>query len=137
MSSRRPLYCGRAGSDVMGCRRPTIGVFILYASDTSHTEGVPHSDPYNNYIDPSVQKGEIPGALSCLEHTGVVTQLIREAHENRGDLVVLWLNLANAYGSIPHKLVEIALLLQHVHSMIKDLILDYYNNFRMRVTSGS
>ncbi len=45
VSSRRPLYCGRAGSDVMGCRQPTSGVFILYASDTSHAEGVPHSDP--------------------------------------------------------------------------------------------
>ncbi len=26
--SRRPLYCGRARSDVIGCRRPTGGVFI-------------------------------------------------------------------------------------------------------------
>ncbi len=26
--SRRPLYRGRAGSDVIGCRRPTGGVFI-------------------------------------------------------------------------------------------------------------
>ncbi len=26
--SWRPLYCGRAGSDVIGCRRPTGGVFI-------------------------------------------------------------------------------------------------------------
>ncbi len=26
--SRRPLYCGRAGSDIIGCRRPTGGVFI-------------------------------------------------------------------------------------------------------------
>ncbi len=25
---RRPLYCGRTGSDVIGCRRPTSGVFI-------------------------------------------------------------------------------------------------------------
>jgi len=23
-----PLYCGRAGSDVIGCRRPTCGVFV-------------------------------------------------------------------------------------------------------------
>jgi len=29
----------------------------------------------------------VPG---CLEHTGVVTQLIREVRENKGDLVVLW-----------------------------------------------
>ncbi len=26
--SRLPLYCGRAGSDIIGCRRPTSGVFI-------------------------------------------------------------------------------------------------------------
>ncbi len=38
VSSRHPLYCGRAGSDIMGCRRPTSGVFILYASDMSHAE---------------------------------------------------------------------------------------------------
>ncbi|XP_077380867.1 uncharacterized protein LOC144020874 [Festucalex cinctus] len=91
----------------------------------------------NNYIDTSVQKGGIPGAPGCLEHTGVVTQLIREAHENRGDLAVLWLDLTNAYGSIPHKLVELALHLHHVPNKIKDLILDYYANFRLRFTSGS
>ncbi len=43
--SRRPSYCGRAGSDVMGCRRPTGGVFTYVSSDTSHAEGVPRSDP--------------------------------------------------------------------------------------------
>ncbi|KAL7833617.1 hypothetical protein AOLI_G00285770 [Acnodon oligacanthus] len=63
----------------------------------------------NLYIDTSVQKGGIPKVPGCLEHTGVVTQLIREARENKGDLVVLWLDLTNAYGSIPHKLVEEAL----------------------------
>ncbi len=43
--SRRPLYCGRAGSDAMGCRRPTGGVFTYVSSDTCHAGGVPHSDP--------------------------------------------------------------------------------------------
>ncbi len=40
-----PFYYGRAGSDVMGCRRPTDGVFTYVSSDTSHAEGVPRSDP--------------------------------------------------------------------------------------------
>ncbi len=43
--SRRLFYYGRAGSDVMGCRRPTVGVFTYVSSDTSHADGVPHSDP--------------------------------------------------------------------------------------------
>lgn len=90
----------------------------------------------NAYIDTSVQKGGIPGVSGC--HTGVVTQLIREAREGKGDLVVLWLDLANAYGSIPHKLVETALDRHHVPRKNKDLILNYGNywNSRLRVTSG-
>lgn len=55
----------------------------------------------NNYIDTSVQKRGISGVPGWLEHTGVVMQLIREACENKGDLTVLWLDLTNAYGSIP------------------------------------
>ena len=73
----------------------------------------------------------------CLEHTGVVTQLIREAREGKGDLAVLWLYLTDAYGSIPHKLVETALDRHHVPGKIRDLILDYYKSFKLRVTSGT
>jgi len=39
---------------------------------------------------------KIPGVPACLEHTGVVTQLIREERECRGDLFVLWLDLTPA-----------------------------------------
>lgn len=63
----------------------------------------------NNYIDTSVQKGGIPGFNRHLEHTGVVTQLIREVREGKGDLAILWLDLTKAYGSITHKLVKAAL----------------------------
>ncbi|XP_062872774.1 uncharacterized protein LOC134334411 [Trichomycterus rosablanca] len=91
----------------------------------------------NGYIDTSVQKGGVPGVPGCLEHTGVVSQLIREAKASRGDLATLWLDLTNAYGSIPHKLVETALTRHHVPVAITNLILDYYNNFQLRVTSGS
>ncbi|RXN12199.1 reverse transcriptase [Labeo rohita] len=90
----------------------------------------------NKYIDMSVQKGGIPGVPGCLEHTGVVTQLISEAREGRGDLVVLWLDLTNAYSSIPHKLVEVALEKHHVPQKVKGLILDYYSKFSLRVSSG-
>ncbi len=90
----------------------------------------------NKYIDTSVQKGGIPRIPGCLEHTGVVTQLIREAREGRGDLAVLWLDLTNAYGSIPHMQVEVALEKHHVPQKVKDLILDYYSKFSLRVSTG-
>ena len=48
----------------------------------------------NGYVDASVQKGGVAGMPGRLEHTGVLTQLLREAKENKGDLTVLWLDLA-------------------------------------------
>ncbi len=44
--SRRPLYRGRAGSDVIGCRRPTGGVFIYVLLQARVTlTAFPNSDP--------------------------------------------------------------------------------------------
>jgi len=55
---------------------------------------------------------------------------------DKGDLVVLWLDLTNAYGSIPHKLVEEALRRHYIPDRFRDLILVYYNNFSLRVSAG-
>lgn len=66
---------------------------------------------------------------------GVQEQLIREAREGKGDLAVLWLDLANAYSSIPQKLEEAALVRHHVLSNIKNLIMDYSDNFMCHLTS--
>lgn len=49
---------------------------------------------------------------------------------------MLWLELPNAYGFIPHKLVEMALEWQHIPINIKELIMDYYDNFKLGFTSG-
>lgn len=69
-----------------------------------------------------MQKGGIPGVPGCL-----VTQLIREAREGK--------DLVNAFGSIPHKLVETVLEWHHIPNNIKDLIMDYYDNFNLGFTS--
>lgn len=42
--------------------------------------------------------------------------------------MVLWLDLANTYGSIPHKLIETTVDHHQIPSKIKDLILNYYRN---------
>lgn len=89
----------------------------------------------NEYIDTSVQKGGVPGISGCMEHIGVVLQLLKEAKANRGDIAIVWLDLKNAYGSIPHKPVEAALHRHYVPSKITELISDYYNNFQLRTLS--
>lgn len=79
----------------------------------------------NNYRDMSVQTRGIAGELGCLGHTVVVTQLIREVRVKKGDLTVLWLDLANAYSFIPHKLVETTMTKHHVSYHVVNLIQDY------------
>ena len=37
----------------------------------------------NDYIDITAQKGGIPGVSGCIEHTSVLTQIIKEAKENK------------------------------------------------------
>jgi len=51
--------------------------------------------------------------------------------------VLLWLDLANANGSIPHKLVKEALNRHHISGKFRNLILDYYNSFSLRFSNGS
>ncbi|KAL1276034.1 hypothetical protein QQF64_035657 [Cirrhinus molitorella] len=90
----------------------------------------------NGYMDTSVQKGGVPGVAGCLEHTSIVTKIIEGAKKNGGDLAVLWLDLTNAYGRIPQKLVDLTLKTYHVPEHFQKLLQHYYNNFNMRFTCG-
>ncbi|XP_060589724.1 uncharacterized protein LOC132744948 [Ruditapes philippinarum] len=86
----------------------------------------------NKYIDTSVQKGGIPGFSGCAEHTSALTQLLHEARINQKDLTVVWLDLANAYGSIPHQLILEALQHYHVPEQATNLVTSYINNIHLR-----
>ena len=89
----------------------------------------------NNYIDTSVQKGGVPDVSGCLEHTSVISQLIREAKANKGDLVVTWLDIANAYGSMPHSLIMTALQNTHVPERMQELVKSYYGEVKIRFST--
>jgi len=62
------------------------------------------------------------------------TQLIKEAKATKGDLTVLWLDLANAYGTVPHKLVDLTLKKYHVPEEFHKLLRHFFDNFKMRFT---
>ena len=89
----------------------------------------------NGYIDSSIQKGGIPGVSGCLEHTTVLSQLIREAKVLKKNLVATWLDIADAYGSMPHQLTMIALRRAHVPEEIVTLIDSYYKDVSIRFSA--
>ena len=89
----------------------------------------------NNYIDTSIQKGGIPEVSGCLEHTALLSQLIREAKTGKGDLVVTWLDIANAYGSMPHSLILTALERTHVPERMCQLVKSYHSDIKICFTT--
>jgi hypothetical protein len=88
----------------------------------------------NKYIDNAVLKGGVPGVSECNKHTNVLTQIMREAKEVKCELAVIWLDLANAYGSIPYKLIQLMLQKYHVPEKIQHLLERYFDKLELRFT---
>ncbi|KAK3735128.1 hypothetical protein RRG08_054480 [Elysia crispata] len=91
----------------------------------------------NGYINTSVQKGGIPGVSGCLEHAKMIWEAIQRAKSEKLNLDVIWLDLANAYGSVPHQMIQLALSMYHVPEDIQVMLDDYFSGFRMRFSTNS
>ncbi len=85
----------------------------------------------NDYINTSCQKAGIPGFPGCIEHSSMIWEQIQQAKREKRDLHVVWLDLANAYGSVPHKLIDFALDFFHVPECVKNIIARYFNNLHL------
>lgn len=66
----------------------------------------------------------------------MISQLIREAKQKKGDLTVVWLDLANVYGSIPHDLIQLGLDHYHIPTAIQEMITSYLGRIKLRFTSA-
>ena len=87
----------------------------------------------NNYIDQAIQKGFLPGIAGCVEHTQALMETLLDAKQNAREIVVAWLDLANAYGSVAHNLVQFALEWYNIPSATRKLIFNYYDELFVRV----
>ena len=89
----------------------------------------------NSYLDVSVQKGGIPGIPGCLEHATMIWDAIQKAKTGKKDLDVIWLDLANAYGSVPHEMIHMSLQMYHVPPNVREMLETYFNGFSMRFST--
>ena len=62
-------------------------------------------------------------------------EVIKDAKCKRKDLSVVWLDLANAYGAVPHILIAKALRYYNVPTKIRELILKYFASVHGRFSS--
>jgi len=80
----------------------------------------------NKFIS-TAQKGFKASTPGCLEHSFSMFEALLDAKFNQRQIVVSWLDLKNAYGSVRHNLIQFALEWYHVPLLIRALILDYYD----------
>ena len=78
--------------------------------------------PFNT----SIQKGCMEKVPGCWEHMSMVWSALNEASSTKGNVAIIWLDIANAYGSIPHKLIFFALKRYGVPEKWTQLIANYY-----------
>lgn len=90
----------------------------------------------NNRLSAS-QKGFLP-TEGCVEHNFVLQEVLTDAKKKGKEVVVAWLDLANAFGSVPHAAIHDALRRHQVPPRILSLIKNMYAGVatRVRTTDG-
>ena len=81
----------------------------------------------NEYIDTSSQKGFMKKTPGCVEHTQALMAELKDAKTKRRQLYVVFIDLMNAYGRVPHSLIIHALKRYHLPLQFINIILDYYD----------
>ena len=59
--------------------------------------------------------------------------MLQDAKRNGKPIVTTWLDLQNAYGTVPHNLIQFALEWYHVPEHIRKIIFNYYDELFIRV----
>ncbi|RXN17451.1 hypothetical protein ROHU_008023 [Labeo rohita] len=89
----------------------------------------------NHFIDTMVQKAGIPGFSGCLEHLNMIWNQIQSAKKDGRDLHVVFLDLANAFGSVPHNLLWTAFHYFSVPEVITRLVKSYFQDLQLCLTT--
>ena len=67
----------------------------------------------------------------------MIWESIQWCKREKKDVDIIWLDLANAYGSVSHSYLNFALEFFWVPEVVRKLVQSYYSQFRMRFTTGT
>ena len=89
----------------------------------------------NEIVDVSTQKGFISGINGTMEHTFTLNSLLENAKANSLPIFVTFLDLKNAFGSVPHALILD--MLQHIRlpSEMISYVADCYSKLQAKVST--
>ena len=82
----------------------------------------------NIFVQTQVQKAFIDGVPFCIEYATVLMEALCDARAAKRSICVTWLDLANAYGSVRHMLVQFALEWYRVRIDFCEMMFNYYDH---------
>ena len=88
----------------------------------------------NHYWD-STQKGFASATQGCVEHAFCMQEVLHEARSRQVNISVAWLDLKNAFGSIHHRHIQLALRRFSVPPVWSTIIHSLYCSLSARVVS--
>lgn len=91
----------------------------------------------NGYFNGRVQKGFMPGVAGCVEHTAQLQAALTDAKRHHRSICCTWLDAENAFGSVPHNLIQYALEHYHVPRWLRSLIYKHYQSLFARVVTDN
>ena len=87
----------------------------------------------NNYIESHIQKGFWHGISGTVKHTELMSYLIDHAFNKQCSLVIMLLDLRNAFGEVHHELIKSVFRFHNIPSHIEELIDNIYQDFRISI----
>ena len=92
---------------------------------------------WNGYMDTTTQKAFNNGIPGCIEHQCKLAAIIKEATEKHRSLSVCWIDLANAYGSVPHALIQFVLQHYHAPPQFTNTVSNLYSGLSAIITADN
>ncbi len=82
------------------------------------------------------QKGFLPGVHGIQEHTMLLEAAIEEARSQKGSVTICWLDLANAFGSLPHDYLNQVFCSLPLPHVLRSLLTDIYRDNEFHFVVG-
>ena len=91
----------------------------------------------NGYLDSSIQKAFMKATPGCIEHQSKLAAILAEARKTHKSLAVCWLDLANAYGSVHHSLIQFSVQHYHAPAQFCNILQSLYSGLLGTIISSS
>ena len=79
------------------------------------------------------QKGFLRGVPGCIEHASIAGEALKDTKMNKRNLVFVWVDLADAFGSVEHQLIFFAMEYFGISKSVIDFFKFYYSKLRVQI----